>query len=85
MCLTCLRTGGELSLQGKPDCECVQRLGQNRVLPHRLVFMVGLFGVLIDSLLYGEVTNNVVPDDLGRRSPEADIGMLRKGGCSSCG
>ena len=47
--------------------------------------MVGLFGVLIDSLLYGEVTNNVVPDDLGRRSPEADIGMLRKGGCSSCG
>ena len=44
-----------------------------------------VFVVSLDSLLYGEVTNNVVPGDLGRFHPEADLVMLCRGGYSSHG
>ncbi len=44
-----------------------------------------LFVVALDSLLYGEVTSNVVPNDLGRFRPEADLVMLCRGGYSSHG
>ena len=44
-----------------------------------------VFVVSLDSLLYGEVTNNVVPGDLGQFHPVADLVMLCRGGYSSHG
>jgi hypothetical protein len=42
-----------------------------------------VFVVSLDSPLSGGVTNNVVPGDLGRFRPEADLAMLYRGGYSS--
>jgi len=41
--------------------------------------------VLLGSPPYGEVTNNVVPGDLGRFHPEAYLAMLCRGGYPSHG